>query len=85
MRTAIINRQHHDHSNGKNQMTDTIKKEVLETFYTSPIQNSLQEIQQKLNNKYPMHLISRAFWRLHSEGKVELNKTKLKFIGNYDD
>lgn len=66
-------------------MTDTIKKEVLETFYTSPIQNSLQEIQQKLNNKYPMYLISRAFWRLHSEGKVELNKTKLKFIGNYDD
>ena len=66
-------------------MTDTIKKEVLETFYTSPIQNSLQEIQQKLNNKYPMYLISRAFWRLHSEGKVELNKTKLKFIGNFDD
>ena len=66
-------------------MTDTIKKEVLETFYTSPIQNSLQEIQQKLNNKYQMYLISRAFWRLHSEGKVELNKTKLKFIGNYDD
>ena len=66
-------------------MIDTIKKEVLETFYTSPIQNSLQEIQQKLNNKYPMYLISRAFWRLHSEGKVELNKTKLKFIGNYDD
>ena len=66
-------------------MIDTIKKEVLETFYTSPIQNSLQEIQQKLNNKYPMYLISRAFWRLHSEGKVELNKTKLKFIGNFDD
>jgi hypothetical protein len=66
-------------------MTDTIKKEVLETFYTSPIQNSLQEIQQKLNNKYPMYLIRRAFWRLYSEGKVELNKTKLKFIGNFDD
>ena len=83
MRTEINHKEDH-HSNGKNQMTDTIKKEVLETFYTSPIQNSLQEIQQKLNNKYPMYLISRAFWRLYSEGKVELNKTKLKFIGNYD-
>lgn len=54
-----------------------IKEDVLNVFYEQPIQNSIADIEEKLGHKYAKHLITRAFWSLCSDGKLEVNRTKL--------
>ena len=61
-----------------------IKEDVLNVFYEQPLQNSIADIEQKLGHKYAKHLIARAFWGLCSDGKLEVNRTKLILIDEID-